>query len=179
MATCCPHRAAASAALASTFRPLLIATASAPSFAQATRPRYPGGETRTPDACLLGPARFRDSGRRLLAEMREWGRPDGEKAPFVCPAPGGEGPITREAVEKFCRRTLKLTGTHSPHSWRSVLKTSAENAERSTDAVEAQLGHVIGGKVAASHEAETGCANRTRRRPGAHPRARRGVSCAR
>jgi hypothetical protein len=33
-----------------------------------------------------------------------------------------------------------------------VIKTWAENAEKSTDAVEAQLDHVIGGKVAASYD---------------------------
>ena len=89
---------------------------------------------------------------QLLVQVREWSRADGEKAEFVCPAPGGDRPITREAVEKFYRRTLKLTGKHSPHSWRSVIKTWAENAEKSTDAVEAQLDHVIGGKVAASYD---------------------------
>jgi integrase len=89
---------------------------------------------------------------QLLAQMREWRRADGENAEFVCPAPGGERPITREAVEKFYRRTLKLTGKHSPHSWRSVIKTWVENAEKSTDAVEAQLDHIIGGKIAASYD---------------------------
>ena len=34
----------------------------------------------------------------------------------------------REAVEKFYRRGLKLTGKHSPHSWRSVLSTWANDA---------------------------------------------------
>lgn len=70
----------------------------------------------------------------------------------MCPAPRGEKPITREAVEKFYRRTLKLTGRHSPHSWRSVIKTWVENAEKSTDAVEVHLDHVVGGKVAASYD---------------------------
>ena len=89
---------------------------------------------------------------QLLTQLRDWSRVDGENAEFVCSAPGRTKPITREAVEKFYRRTLKLTGKHSPHSWRSVIKTWAENAEKSTDAVEAQLDHTIGGKVAASYD---------------------------
>ncbi len=89
---------------------------------------------------------------QLLEQMREWRRVDGVNAEFVCPAPGGLKPITREAVEKFYRRTLKLTGQHSPHSWRTVLKTWVENAEKSTDAVEAHLDHIVGGKVAASYD---------------------------
>ncbi len=89
---------------------------------------------------------------QLLAQVREWRRTDGEDAEFVCTAPGGEKAITREAVEKYYRRALKLTGRHSPHSWRSVMKTWVENADKSTDAVEVHLDHVVGGKVAASYD---------------------------
>ena len=71
--------------------------------------------------------------------MREWRRIDGEDATYGCPARGGEAPITREAVEKFYRRGLNLSGKHSPHSWRSVLSTWANDAGEDADAVEAQL----------------------------------------
>jgi integrase len=90
--------------------------------------------------------------RRLLADMREWRRMDGAKAIYVCPARDGEAPITREAVEKFYRRTLNLTGKHSPHSWRAVLSTWANDAGEDADAVEAQLDHVTGGKVKAAYD---------------------------
>ena len=81
-----------------------------------------------------------------------WRREDGEDAVFVCPAPKGQGPITREAVEKFYRRTLELTGKHSPHSWRSVFSTWGRDAGKDADAVEAQLDHMIGTKQAAAYD---------------------------
>jgi integrase len=89
---------------------------------------------------------------RLLAQMREWRRVDGKDAVHVCPAKDGEAPITREAVEKFYRRGLKLSGKHSPHSWRSVLSTWANDAGEDADAVEAQLDHATGGKVKAAYD---------------------------
>ena len=89
---------------------------------------------------------------RLLALLRDWRREDGEDAVFVCPAPKGQGPITREAVEKFYRRTLELTGRHSPHSWRSVFSTWGRDAGKDADAVEAQLDHMIGTKQAAAYD---------------------------
>lgn len=97
---------------------------------------------------------------RLLEQMQEWHRADGEDAMYVCPAKDGESPITREAVEKFYRRGLKLSGKHSPHSWRSVLSTWANDAGEDSDAVEAQLDHMTGGKVKAAYDR----AKRLRRR---------------
>jgi integrase len=89
---------------------------------------------------------------RLLALVKEWRRADGVEAVFVCPSPRGNSPVTREAVEKFYRRGLKLSGKHSPHSWRSVLSTWANDAGEDTDAVEAQLDHATGGKVKAAYD---------------------------
>ena len=77
---------------------------------------------------------------------------DGDDAVYVCPAPRGDAPITREAVEKFYRRALNLSGKHSPHSWRSVLSTWANDVGEDADAVEAQLDHVTGGKVKAAYD---------------------------
>jgi integrase len=88
----------------------------------------------------------------LLAAMREWRRVDGSTTAYVCPAPRGDGPITREAVEKFYRRTLKLSHKHSPHSWRAVLSTWANDAGEDADAVEAQLDHVTGSKVKTAYD---------------------------
>ncbi|MEP6998242.1 MAG: integrase arm-type DNA-binding domain-containing protein [Betaproteobacteria bacterium] len=89
---------------------------------------------------------------RLLGALREWHRADGDAASFVCPAPRGDGSITREAVEKFYRRGLNLTGKHSPHSWRTVLSTWANDAGQDADTVEAQLDHVTGGKSKAAYD---------------------------
>jgi integrase len=89
---------------------------------------------------------------RLLAQMKEWHRVDGQGQSYVCPAPRGDGPITREAVEKFYRRGLNLSGKHSPHSWRSVLSTWANDAGEDADAVEAQLDHATGTKTKTSYD---------------------------
>lgn len=89
---------------------------------------------------------------QLLALLREWHRADGDGAIYAAPAPHGDGPITREAIEKFYRRTLELTGKHSPHSWRSVFSTWGRDAGKDADAVEAQLDHMIGTKQAAAYD---------------------------
>jgi integrase len=84
--------------------------------------------------------------------MKDWRRMDGDDSTYVCPSPAGDAPITREAVEKFYRRTLNLSGKHSPHSWRSVLSTWANDAGEDADAVEAQLDHATGGKVKSAYD---------------------------
>jgi integrase len=89
---------------------------------------------------------------QLLTLLREWHRADGDGAIYAAPAPHGDGPITREAIEKFYRRTLELAGKHSPHSWRSVFSTWGRDAGKDTDAVEAQLDHMIGTKQAAAYD---------------------------
>lgn len=89
----------------------------------------------------------------LLARVREWRRVDGDDATYVCPAPRDDDRnITREAVEKFYRRTLELANKHSPHSWRSVFSTIARDAGQDPDAVEAQLDHIVGNKVQAAYD---------------------------
>jgi integrase len=89
----------------------------------------------------------------LLAALREWRRVDGADATYVCPAPrNAKACITREAVEKFYRRTLGFANKHSPHSWRSVFSTLARDAGKDPDLVEAQLDHVVGNKVQAAYD---------------------------
>jgi len=88
----------------------------------------------------------------LSAMLREWQRADGPGAKWVCPAPTRDAPITIDAAEKFYRRALGLSGQHSPHSWRSVFSTWARDAGRDGDTIEAQLDHVVGGKVAQAYD---------------------------
>ena len=83
----------------------------------------------------------------LLSEVRDWRRMDGEDALFVCPAPRNDNHVTREALEKFYRRGLGLSGKHSPHSWRSVIKSWCADAGKDKDVVEAQLDHIVGSRV--------------------------------
>ncbi len=88
---------------------------------------------------------------RLSILLRQWKDEDGADADYVCPSRTGE-PITREAVEKFYRRGLGLSGRHSPHSWRTVLSTWANDAGREWDVVEAQLDHEVGSKVKVAYD---------------------------
>ncbi len=87
----------------------------------------------------------------LLGYMRDWHRIDGGNG-FVCPAPQADAPITREAVEKFYNRTLKLAGIHSPHSWRSVFSTWGREAGKDPDAIESQLDHAVGSQVQQAYD---------------------------
>lgn len=89
----------------------------------------------------------------LLATLREWREADGAKALCVCPAPrDSTKPITAEAVEKHYRNVLGLSGKHSPHSWRSAFSTVCREAGKDTEAIEAQLDHVVGSKVASAYD---------------------------
>jgi integrase len=91
--------------------------------------------------------------KHLLAELREWREADGSGATLVCPAPRDPSrPITPEAVEKHYRDVLGLAGKHSPHSWRSTFKTLCADAGKDSEAVEAQLDHVVGSKVASAYD---------------------------
>lgn len=89
---------------------------------------------------------------RLLASMVEWHRVDGDDRRWLCPAPHADRPVTREALEKLYRRGLGLTARHSPHSWRTVFSTWARDAGKDGDAIEAQLDHVVGSKVAQAYD---------------------------
>jgi integrase len=89
---------------------------------------------------------------RLLAAMREWRQADVKAAIYVCPSPHGETHVTREALEKFYRRTLGLSGKHGPHSWRSAFSTICREAGKDSDTIEAQLDHSVGTKVAAAYD---------------------------
>jgi integrase len=88
----------------------------------------------------------------LLDDLRKWHSLKGAQR-FVCPAPRDpEGRITREAVEKFYRRTLNLAGQHSPHSWRSAFKTVGEEHGKDSHTLEMQLDHVVGSDVARAYD---------------------------
>lgn len=102
-------------------------------------------EARGPHIVPLPPA--------LLAALREWREADGAAALYVCPAPrDARKPITPEAIEKHYRNALALGGKHSPHSWRSAFSTVAREAGKDGDAVESQLDHVVGNKIAAAYD---------------------------
>lgn len=89
----------------------------------------------------------------LCALLKTWKAEDGDGAVYICPSPRSKGHVTADALEKFYRRTLGLTGKHVPHSWRKVWKTWGGDAGKPFDALEAQLDHInIGGKIAGSYD---------------------------
>ncbi len=90
---------------------------------------------------------------KLVASLTDWQDADDGSSDFVCPAPrDAEKSITPEGVEKFYRDVLKLSGKHSPHSWRSTFSTICREAGRDGDVVEAQLDHQVGNKVASAYD---------------------------
>jgi integrase len=89
---------------------------------------------------------------KFAAELKEWKRIDGDESKWVCPAPRGDGAVTREALEKWYRETLKLRDRHSQHSWRSVFSTWSYRHKEAGDAIEKQLDHLIGGKVQQAYD---------------------------
>ncbi len=89
----------------------------------------------------------------LLAQIRDWRTADGAEAVYLCVAPRDDDtPITPEGIEKFYRRALELGGKHSPHSWRSAFSTICREAGKDGDAVESQLDHVVGSKIASAYD---------------------------
>ena len=89
----------------------------------------------------------------LLAQLREWKAVDDSDSILVCAAPRDPSRcVTPEGVEKFYRDALGLQGKHSPHSWRSAFSTVCREAGKDADAVESQLDHVVGSKVASAYD---------------------------
>jgi len=88
----------------------------------------------------------------LLALLRKWRKADGDRAIFVCAAKNGKKPIIADAVGKYYRDDLKLSGKHSPHSWRSAFSTVCREAQKPADIVEAQLDHQIGTAVSSAYD---------------------------
>jgi integrase len=89
----------------------------------------------------------------LWSQIQEWREADGDNALFVCPAPrDSTRHITETAVEKHYRVVLGLKNRHSPHSWRSALKTIATDAGKASDVIEAQLDHIVGNKTESAYD---------------------------
>jgi len=89
----------------------------------------------------------------LIAMLREWRAADGPSALYVCPTPGNlSKSVTPEGVESFYRKTLNLRGKHSPHSWRTSWSTVCREAGKDGDAVESQMDHIVGTKVASAYD---------------------------
>ena len=93
-------------------------------------------------------------GPTIAAELRDWKTAMRAKAKgYVFPSPAGGDHISREALEKAYRVTLKLADKHSPHGWRSALSTLARDEggfER--DVVELALDHIHDNDVVRAYD---------------------------
>jgi integrase len=89
----------------------------------------------------------------VVAELRDWRDAIGGKGFVFASTASKHGHITREALEKLYRETLDLRDTHSPHSWRSAIKTNANErkwAER--EVIEIALDHLHDNEVALAYD---------------------------
>ena len=87
----------------------------------------------------------------MADELRQWQNDIGSKG-FVFPSPTGNKHIGREGVEKMYRITLKLSGKHSPHGWRSAFSTLTHDHGFAHDVIELTLDHVHANEVARAYD---------------------------
>lgn len=90
-------------------------------------------------------------GEEIAAELREWKNKVGGKG-YVFPSPTGGKHIGCESIEKVYRVTLKLSGKHSPHGWRSAFSTLARDNGTARDVVELALDHAHDNEVARAYD---------------------------
>jgi len=87
----------------------------------------------------------------IAIELREWKNKIGGKG-YVFPSPSGGKHIGCESIEKVYRITLKLSGKHSPHGWRSAFSTLARDNGTARDVVELALDHAHDNEVARAYD---------------------------
>ena len=104
------------------------------------------GGARTHDHRVVLPA-------QIAAELRRWKSLHEESGDYVFPGHQGRPHLSREALEKALRETLKLAGKHSPHGWRSALSTRArEDTEFDAELIDLSLDHVHATDVALAYD---------------------------
>lgn len=87
----------------------------------------------------------------IADELHRWREMFGSKG-FVFPSPQGGKHIGRESIEKVYRVTLRLSGKHSPHGWRSAFSTLARDNGFTRDVVELALDHAHDNEVARAYD---------------------------
>lgn len=88
----------------------------------------------------------------LLTELRNWKKVCRANKGYVFPSDNQVGHLTREAVEKAYRVTLKLKGLHTPHGWRAALATLARDHGFDRDVVSLALDHVHDNKTEVAYD---------------------------
>lgn len=93
---------------------------------------------------LLGPT--------IVHELLTWRQMTGGCGYLFPPLRGEKPHITREALEKSYRATLKMDGKHSVHGWRASFATLAKDAGFSRDVVELALDHIHDNEVVRAYD---------------------------
>jgi integrase len=91
----------------------------------------------------------------IVQELLAWRNATGGEG-YVFPTPTSrrrtDHPISREAVEKAYRETLKLKDRHTPHGWRAAFSTLARENGHARDVVELALDHVHDTEVVRAYD---------------------------
>jgi integrase len=91
-------------------------------------------------------------GATIARELGVWKSVTGGKGHLFPPLRGSKPHITREALEKAYRSTLKLAKRHSVHGWRASFATLAKDAGKSRDVVELALDHIHDSEVVRAYD---------------------------
>jgi integrase len=90
---------------------------------------------------------------QILREMRRWRLLQPQDAVFVFSGYQGRSHLSREALEKALRDTMRLKDKHSPHGWRSALSTRArEDTDFDKELIDLSLDHVHASDVALAYD---------------------------
>jgi len=85
--------------------------------------------------------------------MRRWRLLQPQDAVFVFSGYQGRSHLSREALEKALRDTMRLKDKHSPHGWRSALSTRArEDTDFDKELIDLSLDHVHASDVALAYD---------------------------
>ncbi len=89
----------------------------------------------------------------IADELRAWRKAQGDEAGgYVFPGNQGREYLSREAVEKALRVTLRLADQHSCHGWRASFSTLAKDAGQDRQVVDLALDHIHDTDVARAYD---------------------------
>jgi integrase len=89
---------------------------------------------------------------QIAAELRRWRAAQSSTSGYVFLGTQGRDHLSREAVEKALRVTLKLANKHSPHGWRASFSTLAKENDFRKEVVDLALDHVHDSEVARAYD---------------------------
>ena len=91
--------------------------------------------------------------KQIASELRRWRLMQQEDSVYLFPGHQGRSHLSREALEKALRETMKLSGKHSPHGWRSAFSTrTREDTDFDAELIDLSLDHVHASDVALAND---------------------------